>query len=172
VVPNNSGHDAFDPILHDVRARDEFYWQVGNIHTWGLNTPVLVPTFPRYPGQYFQSLGPVAFQKHDDEALQRIDLQLMAMIEDARERLRSAGHYIYKKVFMAGFSASGSFRTVSHNPAKYAPPSPIPAKNEKSNSPIVVLYLFPARGARGSEVLSSITPDPHGHRGQSVFNHS
>ena len=109
VVPNNSGYDAYDPILHDVRARDEFYWQVGNIHTWGLNTPVLVPTFPRYPGQYFQSLGPVAFQKHDDEALQRIDLQLMAMIEDARERLQSAGHHIYKKVFMAGFSASASF---------------------------------------------------------------
>jgi len=109
VVPNNSGNDAYDHILHDVRAREEIYWQTGNIHTWGLNTPLLVPTFPRYLGQYFQSLGPVAFQKHDDEALQRIDLQLMAMIEDARERLRSAGHHIYKKVFMAGFSASASF---------------------------------------------------------------
>jgi hypothetical protein len=61
VVPNNSGYDAYDPILHDVRARDEFYWQVGNIHTWGLNTPVLVPTFPG-TGQYFQSLGPWPFR--------------------------------------------------------------------------------------------------------------
>jgi len=109
VVPNNSGYDAYDHILHDVNAREELYWQAGNIHNWGLNTPILIPTFPRYPGQYFQSLGPVAFQKHDDEALQRIDLQLMAMIEDARERLRSAGHHVYKKVFMAGFSASASF---------------------------------------------------------------
>ena len=99
VAPNNSGYDAYDHILHDVKARAELYWQAGNIHNWGLNTPVLVPTFPRYPGQYFQSLGPVAFQKHQDKALQRIDLQLMAMIEDARERLHSNGpSYLQKSI--------------------------------------------------------------------------
>ena len=109
VAPNNTGMDAYDPVLHDVTAKEILYWQTATVNDWNLKVPVLVPTFPRYPGQYFQSLGPVAFQKNLEEEVQRIDLQLIGMIEDAKERLRSMEAPVYKKVFMMGFSASGTF---------------------------------------------------------------
>jgi hypothetical protein len=51
----------------------------------------------------------VAFRNHDRKELRRIDLQLIAMMEDAQERLRSAGQRVYNKAFMMGFSASGTF---------------------------------------------------------------
>jgi pimeloyl-ACP methyl ester carboxylesterase len=47
--------------------------------------------------------------KTDLADLQRVDLQLIAMIDDARNRLANLGIVVDEKVLMNGFSASGSF---------------------------------------------------------------
>jgi dienelactone hydrolase len=46
---------------------------------------------------------------HQWTGLERIDLQMIAMIDDALDRLGDMGYSMDSKVFMMGFSASGSF---------------------------------------------------------------
>jgi hypothetical protein len=71
---------------------------------------MLVPTFPRYPYAYLQNLSQVVFQSEAlSTSLERIDLQLLAMIQDARQQLAARGLQLENKVFMNGFSASGQF---------------------------------------------------------------
>jgi dienelactone hydrolase len=41
--------------------------------------------------------------------LARVDLQLIAMIDDARQKLQEKGIHTHEKIFMHGFSASGNF---------------------------------------------------------------
>ena len=87
-----------------------------------LDVPLLVPTFPRpiipqapEPGGiYTHALDRYSLSLHPPylpENLERIDLQLIAMIGDARERLAGMGHIMDEKVFLMGFSASGAFVT-------------------------------------------------------------
>jgi len=109
VEPNNSGFVDDDPESHDAAA--EALALLRTPFAVELGTPLLVPTFPR-PATYW----PVYVHALDRdtlltnlEGLQRVDLQLIAMIDDARERLTALGIPIGKKVFMNGFSASGSF---------------------------------------------------------------
>jgi hypothetical protein len=158
VAPNNTGYDAYDHVLHDVTARETLYWQTGIVHNWPLSSPILVPTFPRYPGLYFQSLGPVAFRKHDEKELRRMDLQLVAMLEDAKERLRSADHKIYDKVLMMGFSASGSFT----NMFSFVHPEIIRACSIGGGIPIVLYREGPAWKFRAEKVYNfeTLTGNP------------
>jgi hypothetical protein len=44
-----------------------------------------------------------------DNPLERIDLQLLAMVKDAENQLAQSGYTAHDKFFMIGFSASGSF---------------------------------------------------------------
>lgn len=44
-----------------------------------------------------------------DGPLKRLDLQLLAMVTDARERLAALGHRVNQKILLNGFSASGLF---------------------------------------------------------------
>ena len=109
VEPNNSGFVDDDPESHDAAA--ETLALLRTPFAVELGTPLLVPTFPR-PATYW----PVYVQALDRdtlltnlEGLQRVDLQLIAMIDDARARLAALGISTGQKVFMNGFSASGSF---------------------------------------------------------------
>lgn len=113
VEPNNTGaaDDDFEKHVEKARrtASRDFY--TGNYVARKLNYPLLVPVFPRplsewkiYTHAYDRD---VALQKNNP--LERIDLQLLAMIGDARVRLGEMGCRINEKVFMTGFSASGSF---------------------------------------------------------------
>lgn len=113
VEPNNTGFvsDDLDEHLDKARrqATNDFY--LGNYVATELNLPLLVPAFPR-PEQewhiYTHSLDrDAALQKGN--ALERIDLQLIAMINDARDRLMEKGFHIDDRVFLTGFSASGTF---------------------------------------------------------------
>ncbi len=109
VEPNNTGTVSDDPAVHNLAAKNEAL-------AWGarmdeLGCPYLIPTFPR-PA----SNGEVYTQALDRNTLltklpglERIDLQLLAMIEDARARLAAKGINVDAKVFMMGFSASGQF---------------------------------------------------------------
>ncbi len=47
--------------------------------------------------------------KNEEGKLVRIDLQLINMIEDAKSRLLERNIELEDKVFLTGFSASGSF---------------------------------------------------------------
>jgi hypothetical protein len=107
VGPNNSGFPAFDQAWHDFKAKSDLYWLTSFV--WKLHVPILVPTFPRLPNAYIQNLEGSAFWPHLPADLQRIDLQLLAMIQDARETLQAGGVETQDRVFMTGFSASGAF---------------------------------------------------------------
>ncbi len=79
-----------------------------------LHMPVLVPIFPR-PDDYeldgyqtSQYLG-VGIVKTRVAEYARQDLQLIAMIDDARERLGTIGITMGERVYMIGHSASGMY---------------------------------------------------------------
>jgi len=79
-----------------------------------LETPVLVPAFPRenYTGQedyvYPRFLDRGAVQKRTD-VRSRIDLQLVTMIKNARQVLAHNGITVAEKVFIMGYSSDGKF---------------------------------------------------------------
>lgn len=109
VAPNNSGKIDDDPEVHRAAAAKE----MGGLRRLAdrINTPVLVPAFPR-PADRWQ-LYTHALDRDSlllgEGALARLDLQLMAMIEHARVRLTARGVKIRPKIWMDGFSASGMF---------------------------------------------------------------
>lgn len=76
-----------------------------------LHSVLLVPGFPRPRAQrliYTHALDRDTLTT-DIPRLSRVDLQLLAMIADARDRLSGAGIQTREKVVMTGFSAAGTF---------------------------------------------------------------
>ena len=109
VEPNNSGQAQKDPSLDDKLASElvDFH----KLWAFDLGSPYLVPTFPRplaHTDVYTQSLDRDTLLTNLP-GLVRIDLQLIAMIDDARARLAASGINVGPKVWMIGFSASGDF---------------------------------------------------------------
>jgi len=113
VEPNNSGFASDDFKRHlekaERTASRDFY--LGNYVARKLKYPLLVPVFPRpesdwkiYTHAYDRDL---ALQKENE--LERIDLQLLAMIDHARQILSEKGFSINEEILMTGFSASGTF---------------------------------------------------------------
>ncbi|HHY64333.1 MAG TPA: hypothetical protein GX501_04745 [Clostridiaceae bacterium] len=113
VEPNNTGSVSDLLEYHDEAALRMVAANGGPGHyaAYYLNYPFLVPVFPRQATNWWESYTH-ALDKGamllEGEA-KRLDLQLMAMIEDARKILSGMGYRIEKKVFMTGFSASGQF---------------------------------------------------------------
>ena len=112
VEPNNTGKTSDDPEVHHnaavALARDS---SVGNFVAKKLGVPLLVPIVPRPSSNdrlYTHSLDRDTILITDGP-LRRLDLQLLAMIADARPRLAAMGHPVNPKVLMNGFSASGLF---------------------------------------------------------------
>lgn len=113
VEPNNSGFVDDDLKKHIEKAErtasKDYY--IGNYVAQKLKYPLLVPVFPRSQTEwkiYTHALDrDVICQKNNP--LERIDLQLLAMVEDAKAKLTKAGYSIQPKFFMTGFSASGTF---------------------------------------------------------------
>jgi hypothetical protein len=76
-----------------------------------LRLPYLVPAFPRPRSQwkyYTHALDHDSLEWREP-GMERIDLQLIAMVEDARRRLAAEGNATEKKIFLWGSSAAGSF---------------------------------------------------------------
>lgn len=113
VEPNNSGFANDDLKEHLKKARrtasKDFY--IGNFVAERLKYPLLVPVFPR-PAKdwkiYTHALDRDAMIQKNNE-LQRLDIQLLNMIDDALDTLRSLGYKTDNRILMTGFSASGSF---------------------------------------------------------------
>ena len=113
VEPNNSGFadDDFERHIEKAKRTASHDFYIGNFVARELKIPLLVPVFPRPKSEwkiYTHALdSDVIAQK--DNSLERIDLQLLAMVADAKTKLADSGYSIRDKFFMTGFSASGTF---------------------------------------------------------------
>lgn len=112
VAPNNTGFATSDSELVAASAACT---AVANAHLADrLGTPLLVPLFPRPPvggaeeNLYLHALTRASLLTRDPEYA-RVDLQLLAMLDDAASALAREGIKISRRVLMSGFSASGSF---------------------------------------------------------------
>lgn len=113
VEPNNTGTVSDDIAVHDESAERLLKHSHANDIARKLNVPLLVPVFPRPRTDwqiYTHALDEDTLLVKDGP-LKRIDLQLIAMIEDAQGLLASNDIEVAEKVFMHGFSASGVFLT-------------------------------------------------------------
>ncbi|HXA52900.1 MAG TPA: hypothetical protein VNV86_21435 [Candidatus Acidoferrum sp.] len=111
IEPNNTGQATDDFEVHRASARRMA--SGGDTRRLGdrLQSPLLVPVFPRPRDQwkvYTHYLDRDSLLIKDGP-LARIDLQLLAMIRHARQLLGTAGIRAETKVFMHGFSASAGF---------------------------------------------------------------
>jgi hypothetical protein len=111
VEPNNTGTQNDDIEFHDRAARKFIERSYSHRIAKKLKSPMLVSVFPRLasrPQEYTHYLNRSTLMISDGP-LKRIDLQLKAMIEDARARLAQSGIQVGPKVFMNGFSSSAGF---------------------------------------------------------------
>ncbi len=113
VETNNTGTTSDDIAVHDAAAESLIRFR--SDFAIDLDVPILVPTFPRpsNPGYvYTHALDRYSLLTDaivGGKSIRRIDLQLIAMIADARARLVEMGFVVDKRIFMHGFSASGAF---------------------------------------------------------------
>lgn len=111
VETNNTGSTSDDPNVHIEKARRLIMGSYPNRIARRLHCPLLVPTFPRPRSNwqcYTHALDRDTLEI-DSGPLKRIDLQLLAMIDFARELLETNGIHTHQRVFMHGFSASAKF---------------------------------------------------------------
>lgn len=109
VQPNNSGRTS-----DDIGAHQRDAWMTGFERKRiadALGVALLVPAFPRTSRDwrvYTHALDRDVLTTRDP-VLARLDLQLIAMIDDARARLRKDGTEVDPRVLLQGFSASAMF---------------------------------------------------------------
>lgn len=113
VIPNNSAHADSDFCVHRQKA----YNLLLDFIPWadGLGTPLVVPVFPRFDNETdgmisSQYLGRGTLESYWQTRCpmeSRIDLQLVAMIDDARARVSTIP--MAPQVLLWGQSASGTF---------------------------------------------------------------
>ena len=112
VAPNNTGFATEDAAFLRASGSCDVARSLGMIDRLGV--PLLVPLFPRpaVAGEeenlYLHALTRASLTTKIP-AFKRVDLQLIAMVEDARAVLAEAGARVTSRVLLTGFSASGSF---------------------------------------------------------------
>lgn len=109
VLPNNTGkiNDSLEVHETDVKKRMAQNSSFASL----LKVAVLMPVFPRPETDwkiYTHALDRDSLVT-DKKEYARFDLQLVAMIDDARGRLKKDKLKFDKKVLLTGFSASGMF---------------------------------------------------------------
>ncbi len=109
VLPNNSLSVTDNITKDDIISK--FTAIFGKTVFGDLNTIILVPVFPRPMDHYL--IYTHALDRDvlttDIIELKRLDLQLLAMIDDVRETYKKENWNIDSKVLMWGFSASAMF---------------------------------------------------------------
>lgn len=112
VEPNNTGRPSDSMEVHFEYAKDlASVNSIGHNISKILKIPILVPIFPRPSSDslvYTHALDRDVMLM-EIESLKRLDLQLIAMIKDARELLKEQRIETHEKIFMNGFSASATF---------------------------------------------------------------
>ena len=108
VEPNNTGVGS-NFVSLDRNTKDSIETCSASSVARKLKIPLLMPVFPRPGGTlYTHALDRETLLIRDGD-LKRIDLQLIAMIVHAQKLLRHNNVKINEKIFMNGFSASGTF---------------------------------------------------------------
>ncbi|MCA8973990.1 MAG: hypothetical protein KDC98_04675, partial [Planctomycetes bacterium] len=111
VEPNNTGTTSDDLDVHRDRAADLVRRSHANRLARQLHVPLLVPVFPRPASDwrtYTHALDRDSLEIRGGP-LERIDRQLLAMIDCARGLLAADGAPMSERVFLDGFSASAKF---------------------------------------------------------------
>jgi len=114
VEPNGSRLPSDNFEVHRKEAKREIEQGLGRFLADSLGIPVVKPVFPRPAGDpvgwthYVQGLDLETMQIRKGPP-QRVDRQLLSMVEDARERLRRAGYDLREGIMLNGFSAAGVF---------------------------------------------------------------
>ena len=112
VEPNNTGKISDSMEVHKRAAiRLASVSSVGNNISTELKIPLLVPVFPRPASQPFMYTHALDrdIMTEGSRGLKRPDLQLLKMIDDARNILHAMDIRVDPKFFMNGFSASATF---------------------------------------------------------------
>ena len=97
---------GFDP--DDYESFLQFYAYVGEFAA--LDVPILTPALPRYSDVFTHALARSTFETEATSAA-RVDLQALAMIDDATQKLAVHGCRIDAQIIGYGFSAAGEFVT-------------------------------------------------------------
>jgi len=111
VETNNTGTSSDDFDVHREKALDLVKRSYPNRMARELSVPLLVPVFPR-PRTNWQAYTHALDRdtlEISEGKLKRLDMQLIAMIDNSLELLRANGFRMHDKVFMHGFSASAKF---------------------------------------------------------------
>jgi len=111
IEPNNTGTVSDDINLHKKEAKELASYGTGRYIADKLNIPLLIPSFSRPESDitmYTHALDSDTLKNREGK-LKRIDLQLIAMIEDAKNRLNNREINLQDKILLYGFSASGNF---------------------------------------------------------------
>lgn len=111
VEPNNGGRVSDDQKVHDRDALNLIKNGACHKIAQKLKTALLVPVFDRPESNwkmYTHSLDRDTLMNSEGK-LARIDLQLINMIKDMKGKLTEDNITLNEKVFMSGFSASGTF---------------------------------------------------------------
>ena len=107
VETNNFESPNYDELIKDALGTITMLGK-GLINT---NAPAIVPILPSTNGvPYFQQLSKECFSNDLYEEYQRIDIQVINMIEDARNKINQITEKsINNKIFLKGYSSSGIF---------------------------------------------------------------
>jgi pimeloyl-ACP methyl ester carboxylesterase len=109
VIPNNAGKTSDSLEVHEADVRRKM--GQNKTMTSNLEVVILTPVFPRPATDwkiYTHALDRDSMIT-DKKEYRRLDLQLGAMIDHARARLKAENVRTDKRVVMLGFSASGMF---------------------------------------------------------------
>lgn len=109
VIPNNSGKENDDFAFHEDNVKRKFKHNAQLADQIGV--ALLMPVFPRPKTDwqiYTHALDRDSMLTGKKE-FARFDLQLLAMIDDARAKLAEEKLRFDERVLMLGFSASGMF---------------------------------------------------------------
>lgn len=109
VIPNNTGKLDDDLSVHEGDVKKRIAQNAGFANQ--MKVAVLTPVFPRPKTDwqiYTHALDRDTMTTSKKEYA-RLDLQLIAMIDDAREKWAKEKVKFDKKVLLTGFSASGMF---------------------------------------------------------------
>jgi hypothetical protein len=111
VESNNSGlSDSLEDHLESAK-RAAALSSVGNYVSKKLKIPLLVPVIPRTEKRwqvYTHAFDSDTFNEKSTD-IERIDLQILKMVQHAKVELNNLGVQIDDRFFMTGFSASGTF---------------------------------------------------------------
>lgn len=113
IEPNNSGfaNDDLQKHIDKAERTATIDYYLGNYFAQKFNYPLIVPVFPRQATEwkiYTHALDRDVMQQKDNP-LERIDIQLINMFNDARSKLNNKYIKTQDQFLLTGFSASGTF---------------------------------------------------------------